>query len=301
MINEYIIEPSILFSWASNSRDYSEFLREYGLGTPRIFSCFPKQKAHKLRRFLLGCVQFDEQTQQGRRYLAMIEKITEEVISRDLQEQKNEQWIDKVIAEHSNKEFDIILTPNPINIARNITVANMYDDNSIWNHPKQISIHRTSEEIYKSVSNLIRLSTKLVSFIDAYAWNPNALKCICFILERLEHNRLCDTLPLIKIFYLQNSKGPSSNYVKSEIVNNIKSEKIKTLIEVYELEEIVENDVFHNRCILTEHGGIGTGHGLSVTGFDYHTDEATLLTFKVYEKKWNQFIGNSCFKVISRA
>ena len=33
MIYEYALEPAVLTSWASNDRDYAEFLREYGLGT----------------------------------------------------------------------------------------------------------------------------------------------------------------------------------------------------------------------------------------------------------------------------
>ena len=43
MIYEYALEPAVLTSWASNDRDYAEFLREYGLGTPRIVSSFPKK------------------------------------------------------------------------------------------------------------------------------------------------------------------------------------------------------------------------------------------------------------------
>lgn len=44
MIYEYALDPVVLSTWASNERDYAEFLREYGLGTPRMISSFPKKK-----------------------------------------------------------------------------------------------------------------------------------------------------------------------------------------------------------------------------------------------------------------
>ncbi len=55
MIYEYALDPAVLSTWASNERDYAEFLREYGLGTPRIISSFPKKKN---LNFVATCSRF---------------------------------------------------------------------------------------------------------------------------------------------------------------------------------------------------------------------------------------------------
>lgn len=67
MIYEYALEPAVLTLWASNNRDYAEFLREYGRGTPRIASSFPMKKATKLRSYLMQHCPQDAQSLAGQR------------------------------------------------------------------------------------------------------------------------------------------------------------------------------------------------------------------------------------------
>lgn len=77
MIHEYAIEPNVILTWASNGRDYAEFFREYGLGTPRIISNFPKSKPAKFRSYLLKHCPANSESLQVQRYIEIVQKIAE--------------------------------------------------------------------------------------------------------------------------------------------------------------------------------------------------------------------------------
>lgn len=70
---------------------------------------------------------------------------------------------------------------------------------------------------------------------------------------------------------------------------------------MFELKENDDSDTFHNRCILSELGGIALGHGIGVSEDEQHSDEATVLEKAIYLKKWQQFVENSSFNVASKA
>ena len=93
--------------------------------------------------------------------------------------------------------------------------------------------------------------------------------------------------------------SPSADHVRQQIFQGLTGGLSNIQLEVFELRETENNDVFHNRCILTEHGGVITGHGISVSGDESHTDEAILMKPKIYQKKWRQFVEKNCFQVVS--
>jgi hypothetical protein len=158
MIYEYALEPAVLTSWASNDRDYAEFLREYGLGTPRIVSSFPKKKASKLRSYLLQHSPQDEQSLAGQRYTEMVLKVVESIVVRDVQLQNTAEWAEAAVVENRRAPFDVILSSTEIQEGNNVTPASMYSQGSIWNHPGQVNVLRTNEGLLAAVVNLIRLA-----------------------------------------------------------------------------------------------------------------------------------------------
>ena len=93
----------------------------------------------------------------------------------------------------------------------------------------------------------------------------------------------------------------SADHVRQQIFQGLTGDVSNLKIEVFELRETASNDVFHNRCILTEHGGVITGHGIGVSGDEAHTDDAILMKPEIYQKKWRQFIEQNCFQVVSEA
>lgn len=287
-------------SWASNQRDYAEFLREYGLGTPRIVSSFPKKKKSKLRSYFIdrGTSSADDPL-KVRRYIDLVERLIESMIVRDVQDNLTPVWSDAAVWENNRIPFGVVLSSSQVKTQNNITPVTMYSTDSIWNHKRQVSFERTNDGLYRVISNLIRFSISKIVIVDPYGDSAAAIGFIQFMLQSLTNNRLSTVYPCILIFYKNGSGSPNANYVKELIVRGLRGVTVSLPLEVFELKEASGSDVFHNRCILSEHGGIMIGHGFGVSGDVTHTDEATLMTEEVYQKKWQQFVEQRCFEVVS--
>lgn len=308
MIHEYALEPTVLSAWASNDRDYAEFLREYGLGTPRIVSSFPKKKISKLRSYLLQHGYQDAQSLSGRRYTEMVLKLTESIVIRDVADHQATTWSETAVAENHRYPFSVILSSSAIEVGNNITPNSMYLNGSAWNHCGQMAVQRTNVGFLSAIRNLVRLSSRHIVIIDPFGWSAEAVGFVRFMIDDISHNRLTDAFPKITIFFKEkrgsgNTGGgsPSAGHVKNQVMQGLGVGFENIELEIFELREAAEGDVFHNRCILTEHGGVITGHGIAVSGNEAHTDEAVLMGAGVYQKKWQQFIENICFEIVSSA
>tara|TARA_R110001583_G_scaffold124593_1_gene275994 strand:+ start:14124 stop:15053 length:930 start_codon:yes stop_codon:yes gene_type:complete len=308
MINEYALQPLVLNNWASNSRDYAEFFREYGLGTPRVISSFPKKKAGKLRSYFLRNGPTNAQSLQSMRYTEMVTKLIESIVLRDVQECGENEWNQQVKAEHERLPFGAVLSEAPEDINCGITPIDMHQSDSIWNQPRQISIERTHAGVSNAYTNLLRLSSQQIIIIDPYGWNDASILMLQHLIRVAHIGRLNSQFPTITLFYKEkrgsNNTGqasPSAQNVKAKIKEGLESEFNSIMLNVFELRDIENNDVFHNRCILSELGGIGLGHGISVTGSSTHTDEATILAPDIYEKKWGQFVVNLNFEIVTKS
>lgn len=308
MIHEYALEPTVLSDWASNARDYAEFLREYGLGTSRLVSSFPKKKASKLCSYLLQNSPEDPQSLSGQRYTEMVFKIKESVVIRGVADLQTSTWSEAVVIENHRAPFGVILSSSAIDAENNVTPDSMHLPGSAWNHCGQLNMQRTNAGLLSVIGNLARLSEKHIVIIDPYGWSDEAIGFIRYMINSISHNRLTDDFPKITLFYKEKRGGknagngsPSTAHVKSQVMQGLNGEFENFQFEVYELREKAEGDVFHNRCILTEHGGVITGHGIGVSDNEAHTDEAILMRSEIYQKKWQQFIENKCFEVVSSA
>lgn len=300
MIYEYALEPSVLVNWASNSRDYHEFFREYGLGQPRVFSSFPKQKASKLRSYLLQSAPPDEQSLHSQRYTEMVTALVDTVVIREISDNNSGIWQQHIHEENTRLPFHAVLTNQPIATPSNITPATMYEAESLWNHVRQVNVERVQERFKGLLANLLRYSSERIVFVDAYAWNPASIETISELIKAAFENRPNRNSPKFFLFFKE--KHDKSNrdaaFVKKQITERIGFDISFT---VTELIESTITDVFHNRCLLSELGGIIYGHGLDLSDNYQHTDEAILMEKQIYEKKWNQFVENLLFTIQSKA
>ncbi|WP_422448529.1 MULTISPECIES: hypothetical protein [unclassified Endozoicomonas] len=300
MLHEYAIAPSLLSYWALTKRDYTEFLREYGLGSPRVVSCFPKTRSSKLRSYFLRNGPADSQSLQSQRYVVMVEKLLETLVVRENTAINDDEWEHQVLIENSRIPFNIILSKQSLGVDHSLTPDSMYDADSPWNHEVQKDIIRTKKGFSEAVYNMLRLSTKQVVIIDPYGWTDEATDLVTYLINNMSIHRVSSRLPYVQLFYKQHTKSPNASFVKKAILEGIET-GMSLDVKVYELEETPNGDVFHNRCILTEHGGISTGHGIGVSEKEVHTDEAFLMKPRIYQKKWDQFIEGNNFTICSQA
>lgn len=307
MIVEYALEPQLVLHWASTRRDYAECIREYGLGTPRLFSSFPKQKPHRLRSFLMRQAPSDDQSDHFTRYELLVDKIVESNVIRPVSDSDAEHWQEAVQKEHQRIPFGAILASKDLGACECLTPENMYNSDSKWNQPTQLDIQRTSDCLLAAFSGLLRFAANEIVIIDTFGWTREAIGFMKNIMQYVIDHNFQPSLPAITLFYKEKRGGKhtgvgslSAREVKRQILNSFK-EPPTLVLNIYELREKDGADVFHNRCILSEHGGISTGHGIGISGEEAHTDEATLLACHIYLKKWHQFVENLNFEVVSKA
>jgi len=308
MIYEYALDPNMLRGWASNNRDYAEFMREYGLGTPRLVSSFPRKKASKLRSYFLSEGPGDIDSLHGQRYLEMVVKIVDSLIIREVHELQSEDWAERTKAENEREPFDVILSSEAIDTPRNITSDNMYGIDSLWNHPRQKNIQRTFEGLNEAVKNIFRLATNQITIVDAYGWTQPAIAAIQSLIELMKVNRVNIKLPNIYLYYKErvdrhNSRNssPSAGHLKYQILDGLQGDHEDINLYVFELKEVDGEDVFHNRCIFSEHGGVILGHGIGVSGDEAHTDDVSLMEEAIYENKYRQFVGDNRFDIATQS
>ncbi|KDM91872.1 hypothetical protein [Photobacterium galatheae] len=295
MIHEYAIAPSVLASWANNTRDYREFLREYGLGSPRIISSFPKAKASKLRGYLLGFGPQDQESIQGKRYLEMVSFLVETLVERVAPENSSDSWEQMVTSEHENRPFNVIIADPKLELSECISPSGMYDQGSCWSHQRQASIQRQVTPAACLLKNFLRFSTKQIVFIDPYGWTSSACSTFSALLKEVAQDRVCSKVPQVTLYYKESNSSATPASVKQQILEGIDIEGLK--LQVLELKETSDDDVFHNRCVLTEHGGAFSGHGFGLSGEPTHTDDWFLLGREIYEKKWEQFVDDCRFEI----
>ena len=300
MIYEYALEPAVLTLWASNDRDYAEFFREYGLGTPRIISSFPKKKKSKLRSYLLQYSPTDSQSLAAQRYIEMVQNIVDSLVIRDVQHSQAS-WVESAVLENNRAPFDVILSLTDAKEQNSITPLSMYSQDSIWECCRQLSVKRTNEDFLLKISNLLRLSVKEIVIIDPFGWNDEAIGFIQNIASLVVNNRLSVELPVIKIIYKESDKARAVSYVKDKITESLPEESKSLRFEILEAKVIDNGDVFHNRCILTENAGVISGHGITLTDNECHTDELILMDEELYKKKWGQFVDMNDFEVVAEA
>lgn len=304
MIHEYALDPELLKAWAAKDRDFREFLREYGLGTPRLSSSFPRQKKSKYRSYYLERSPADAQSLQARRYVEMINHLTEALVYRDGFEcNSSADWYENVLAEDARKPFYGVLASTPMDNPRCLTAATMYSDDSIWNHQRQTLVARTYDSCSPLLRDMLRLAKDKVLFVDPYGWNQRAIDFISRLINDAFNGRVHSAMPELILCFKPKLDGgsPDAAYVKEEIEKRIVKPNPGLQLKVYELENRVGHDVFHNRYLLTDLGGVSLGHGVDLSENEAHTDDLTLLERKIYDEKWRRFVDMTDFTILSQA
>lgn len=298
MIKEFALDPTLLLHWAKSERDFREFFREYGRGTPRHISSFPKKKFSKLRSYLIEKIDSLESEHEKLRYTEMVQALAEGLACRSCEILTTSTWVDLVQIENNINPFDTILSSSEINLESALTLDDMYSS-ELWNLPSQLNIKRTQEDFLNHLESFVKTTTNNLVFIDAFCYQNRALELISNLINQLEQRKLKENTINVKIFYRENTNSKDVHYVKSKILANIKS-KLNIDIQVTELRSSSGQDVFHNRYILNDCGGILLPYGFDLSDEECETDEAIILSKENYDKRWRQFIENLSFEVVNQ-
>jgi len=299
MIKEFALDPALLLHWAKTERDYREFFREYGRGTPRLISSFPKTKFSKLRSYLIKRSECLENERAKMRYIEMVEALAEGLVCRTCDTSSANSWYDSVQIENQFNPFDAILSSDKINLDSAVSLDDMYDS-KLWNLPFQLNIKRTQNDILNHLDSFVKTTKESLVFVDAFCYQSRAIDIISKLINKLEQRKSKEVIPKVLIFYRENRNSKGVHYIKESILAKIKSDLEIDLI-VSELRPSPGHDAFHNRYILNDCGGVLLPYGFDLSDEDCETDEAIILSKENYNKRWGQFVENLSFNLVNQA
>jgi len=296
LIHEYLVDPELVLKWASNTRDYSDFMNAFGVGTSRITSGFPKLRTW--RKLALQKIPYDDpDSLMAQRAVELVNGITEAQVQRDgFLFRITDEWEENVTREHNRVAFDFVL----LHDKRTLQLNNSFKQDDIyepakacWNHPIAGVIERRAAHMAGFVGNLLRLSNRIV-LVDPYLSVTNAKldPIVAFIRKALE-GRVSETRPSFEVLYdsKRTTQAPS---LHAGILRYLEIDPGTINLTVRSLEQRQGGQEIHNRYLLTDLGGITFGHGLDEGS---STDDIALMNKDVYSIRWSEYADCRGFNV----
>ena len=303
MINEVAIDPKVLLEWSKDRRDYRDFIRDYGIGTPRIVSSFPKANFKNLKKYLLRKTDTLSNDLDKKRYTEMVGYLDKNLYLRDAAQNSSEDWYELIVNE--TIDFDAVIAKENFPCNNVISLDKFYDSEfQFLKH--QISFKRTPFDFVESIKGFIHLTTSKIVIIDAFCHHKNAMITIHKIIDEIKNRKFKSQNVEVLIIYKDNPKNkhqkvPEPFFFRQSFERIIGSIPDDITLNIIQLRESENADVFHNRYIMNDVGGITIGHGLDLSDAEGATDEVTLLGKDIYEKRWKQFVTQIKFDIVSSA
>lgn len=287
MIYEYALAPELLEEISKSSEAFESFLEQYGIGTPRFISSFPRSSKKDYIEYLKG-FPFDVSGLAETRITEAIKHIKSSCIERNVEVTINElmikdDWKKFVCHVNQSKPFQGILTPCAINSQNNI----IYEErrrSELWKVPEQIRISRTEADFLEHLKFFIRNSSEKIIIIDPYSYKEKGVKFIIKLLNLLSTKNINRKLPKIRIIYrFQDAEDyykPSN--ILHKIISGLNVDLKKINIELFQISPKENSDAFHNRYVLSELGGIHLGHGIDLSNKPNQKDHLSIIKDDIY-------------------
>jgi len=298
MLFEYAVSPDSLYEISKTRRDFSQFIKEFGIGKTKVISEFPKFKRYRK----LAKVQFpkcDSDIHQAR----LEELIT--FFERNLKVQRfadyngNLSWDANVNNEHLRVPFDELLRESTNANVRSLSLNNFCGGtDDIGKAETSVVVERQAPKMCSTLRGMLRLSQRII-LIDPYwddhrrYWSPLS----DFIRTSLE-NRPGGHMT-IEILYSDGSErqrqaAPSK---PSDLIKVFKDKfpELDKQCTISFISFSMPEGKPHNRYLLTDIGGILSGSGFSESQ-DQPNDDFTLLGEKAYQHRWNEYANGTGYK-----
>lgn len=281
MIYEYALEPEMVAAWGDR-HNHRFFLREFGLGSGRLLSRYPKKWTKKVWDSFPGGSDMDKA-----RLTELLARLQETMIKRNnFVWDENATWLNNAEQEHARHQFRAVLARN--NLAGRPEIL-CEDGLTVtpcprWDSPHGITVNRKAPEMATAVRQMLACC-RWVKFIDPHLWpgKSSYKDSLQTFMEILAGNRPVSPPESIEI----HTKLLDST---SDIILNRFQEVIPIglTVTLYQWQERPGGQGLHNRYILTDLGGVSFHHGLD-TGADGETDDLTRLDFEQYLFRCSQY------------
>ncbi len=297
MIYEYAIDPKCL----SEFNTFWQALNQFGIHHGRVLCTCPKKWLRDVRKAIYDAAG-DDYVERDK----MIDRVEELqhsgwLITRALSKPDDSanSWIERILPEHRRMPFHgIICNGSENDVDCILTKYDLNDKNSNWYVDPTPQVTRTATDIAFAFAPLGRLSSDLLIIDPYFGEKPHNFSSIPEIVQASH----CTERPLkrVEIHTVSNRKGGIAATKKSvrhalsvEFRASLPAE-LPIRVSIWECKE--KGDVFHDRYLLTDLGGVGITVGLDVGQEDVRSNEDTTmfrLGRELYERRKAQFDRSS--------
>lgn len=274
MIYEYALEPEMVAAWGDR-HNHRFFIREFGLGSGRLVSRYPKKWAKKVwDAFAVG------NDMDKKRLEELLIRLQETKIKRkDYVWDDEKSWLENALLEHGRHPFRAVLAKNnPTNrpeILSEDALAIIPCPN--WDNHHGVNVNRNALEM-RAVVEMMLARCRWVKFIDPHI-SPREYRyqqSLSAFFAILAGERPVGPPESVEIHI-----GPDSgneNFHREEF-GKILPVGLKVIL--FQWQEKPGGQALHNRYILTDIGGVSFHHGLDI-GANGEKDDITRLDPEQY-------------------
>ncbi len=292
MLREYAVEPDLVPTWLDRETG-RYFLDNFGLGTPRIMSRYPRKHWKRLV-WAAWRASNDGKENEQTRMETLVQRLSEVMVKRrNAVWDPSRPWLDSAVEEHMRAPFHAVLArSNPAGHDRILIAGDVDGRTPLWAVDHGDTIPRKAEAIAGAVGDMLRVATDIV-FVDPH-FAPHRRRFFdvldaCF--GKCFEGRVAD-VPRIRLFSSTRDENGEFEFFKKECRNRLPvtlpDGQEATIRRLRERRPVGEK--LHNRYILTELGGVSFGTGLDrEEALGHATDDLNLLGRDQYERRWRQY------------
>ncbi len=313
MIYGYAIEPAALIGWSKeeNELEWQYIIESFGVEKGRLLAEFPKLKTWRkqFRRYLNELSEIERTKLEE-----LFKHLTEKYISNNSTDYNGEiSWLNNAEKEMDRKLFHAVIAEENLNNRSYVLKSNSIAkwskySKEYWNVGDEKGIMpRKAEYIAEKIYPMIRNSER-VCFIDPYlrlvdVKNDKTSKVTeskWYMLFKLIFEKVsCEKISKKIDFEIHiSAELHHTKLFSQQYYEHINKPKLSPLIPslctvtVIRWKQRTNGEKLHNRYILTDIGGVHFGTGLD-EGNEGETDDITLMKRDAYQKRWEQYCGES--------
>ena len=167
MLHEYAVEPDLVPTWLDRKTG-RYFRNNFGLGTPRIISRYPRKRWKRLVWAAWEASSDDKESERTRMEV-LIQSLSEVMVERGSASwYPDRPWLDNAVEEHLRSPFHAVLVrSNPAGHKRVLVTDELDERTPLWTLGHGTTIARTAEAIAGAVGDMLRAATDIV-MVDPY-------------------------------------------------------------------------------------------------------------------------------------
>jgi len=298
MLKEYAVEPECLNNWQT----FRYLIEQFGIPHGRLVSQFPKKWE---KQVYTACSSFT--FRQKKQLEDELKRLKKNGLVRSGREYDNsKKWISNALSQTDrNQPFHAIIVDSLADPPAGVLVAGeITNTDLLWKTDHEVRVERTVDALGNVITGLLKISDRII-FVDKM-FDPASERWRDLLARFIALANTDRRKPLILEYH---TKIDNDEYGKpeNERIQDFQDESCRFLahlipeelsLKIVRWDRHHRGDFFHERCILTDKGGIRIDWGLD-TGKPGETTLVSLMSDDVWKQSWANFqVGAKTFEFV---